>query len=143
MKLKSGLLCLLGIIALGSLNAADSTDPTTLTGQFIWNKQQDKPRELKAVFTPDGPQKWKAVYTFLNPVAKDQPVTYTGTVTGDLQNGQINGTSIAEGGKRTFELQGTAEKGVLTFTHSETTNHRVTPTGTGVLKVTEPAAKTL
>ena len=112
---------------------APAPDQITLTGSFVWAKQAPKTNELKAKLTPDGPQKWKAVYSFNNPLG-GKPTVYTGTITGDLQNGPVKGTAINAEGKRTFTLEGTAKDGVLTFDHAETTPNRVGPTGTGTLK---------
>jgi len=146
MKFKSLVIGMVGVLASGCLNAVSAaessaaTPPTTLTGQYIWDKQPAKPGELKAVLTPDGPQQWKAVYTFLNPQSKSQTVTYTGTLKGDLQNGPVTGTAVTDGGRRTFAIHGTANNGVLTFNHSETSNGNIKPTGTGRLKVVSTEA---
>jgi len=128
--------CVGGIQAADSTGSATpaSTEKITLKGSFIWSKKAGKSYDLKAELTPNGSLQWKVVYNFLNPLG-EKPTTYTGTITGDLQNGAVKGTGVDASGKRTFEFQGAASNGVLTFSHSETTPNRKGPTGTGNLKL--------
>lgn len=101
----------------------------TLNGTYTWN---GKPREtvaLKADLKPTGNGEWRAVYTFMSGTTKK---TWTGTVKGDLKNGEVSGTGGGDG--RTFVFTGTSRDGVITFNHFETTGGRRVATGPGMLR---------
>jgi hypothetical protein len=102
----------------------------TLTGTFVWTGKPKQVTSLKAVLTPTGPGEWKAVYTFTWGGA----MTFTGALKGDLRDGKVTGTGAPAGAKRTFEFDGTAANGVISFKHFETTGGKRTSTGAGTLQ---------
>ena len=120
----------------GNVHAADEkpgakATTVTLTGTYNWGKKAKQP--LKGVFTPDGENKWKVVWTFKH---KNKPHTYTGTVEGNLQNGPIKGESVNEGGKRKWKFEGAAKNGVIDCNHVELKGKREKKTGQFSIKKT-------
>jgi len=109
--------------------SAQPTGDITLAGTFIWSGKPAKVGQLKAVLTPTGPGEWKVVYT----ATYDSKMTYTGTVKGNVMNGEVSGTGTSDG-RRTFIWSGTARNGVIAFNHFETTGNKRVATGTGTLR---------
>jgi len=103
---------------------------TTLTGSFIWIRRAGQRHQLKAVLTPIGPGRYKAVYTF---AWNGRPKTYVGVITGNLRNGRVSGTG--DGDRRNFTFNGTARNGVLTFRCAEVTRGRTQDQGSGTLRL--------
>lgn len=101
-----------------------------LTGSFSWTGRPAK-QDLRAVLTPDGTNGWKAVYEFTWDKRKHN---YTGTVTGHLDNGEVQGEANADDARRSFSFKGQAKNGVITFDHFETTGGASRATGTGTLR---------
>ncbi len=113
---------------------APTRAPTTvqIEGTFEWNGRRGETHELEATLKPEGANKWNAVWKFK---WNNRPMTYEGTVTGDLQNGEISGTGIDTRARRTFTFEGTAKNGVWTFQHYETTRGSPQATGPGTARV--------
>ena len=103
---------------------------TTMTGTFIWVGKARQINQLKAVLTPIGRGKYKAVYTF---TWGGRPKTYIGVITGDLRNGPVTGTG--DGDRRNFTFSGTSRNGVMTFRCSEVTRGRAQNQGNGTLRL--------
>jgi hypothetical protein len=131
--MRNTLCCLLLVATAATARAeiADAGKEITLTGTFNWSEKRGRNEDLNAVLTPSGTNEWKAVFTF---VWSGTPHTYTGTVKGHLDNGDVSGEALADGGGRTFSFQGRANNHALTFSHFETTGKKNTPTGSGSLK---------
>lgn len=79
----------------------------TLTGSYTWGRSTGS---LKVVLHPVGPNEWRAVYTY---EGRRGGGRYTGTLRGDLQDGDVTGTA----NRKEFRIEGTARNGVITFKH--------------------------
>jgi hypothetical protein len=101
-----------------------------MTGTFVWNGKARQTNQLKAVLTPTGRGRYKAVYTF---TWGGRPKTYVGTVTGNLRRGEVSGTG--DGDRRNFTFTGTARNGVITFKAFEVTGGRTRAQGNGTLRL--------
>ncbi len=96
----------------GGVRASDSR---TLTGEFIW-ESGDSDGALEAVFTATGEQAWDVAFHF---EFRDKPHTYSGTATGSLSEGKLEGEVKNEDKKRTFTFEGRFEDGTFRGTHAE------------------------
>lgn len=106
-------------------------DSVVLNGSFYRGNNTKDTHALQATLTPDGPGQWKVAYDF---TWGNKPHQYTGTIKGDLKNGAVTGTGVNEGGKRTWEIEGTSKDGVITFDHWETTGGKRARSGGATLK---------
>ena len=59
-----------------------------------------------------GAGRWAAAFTFM---WDKKPHVWNGTVKGQLDNGNVSGDVAAEGGGRTFQINGQAGNHVITF----------------------------
>jgi hypothetical protein len=119
--------------------AALAGDGVEANGKYIWVDKGKKRDEglLKAVFTPDGDNKWKVTFYF---AWKKKKHVYKGTATGSLKNGAIAGEVKSDDKKpRTFAFSGNAANGEMTGKHWEIRvrkgKRRETPTGTFTLSL--------
>jgi hypothetical protein len=122
------------LAALGLMTGAGSMagdNSVVLTGSFYRGNDTKATHPLKATLTPDGADQWKVVYDF---TWGNKPHQYTGTIKGNLKNGAISGSGANEGGKRTWEIQGTAKDGEITFDHWETSGGKRARSGGAMLK---------
>lgn len=104
----------------------------TLKGTFVWLTKPNETHELKGCLTSTGSNEWKVVWNF---TWQKKPMTYIGTVTGDLRNGKVIGTgNTTEGRERKFLFEGIAKDGVIEFQHFEVTTNRK-PTGDGKMRL--------
>jgi len=104
---------------------------TTLRGTFAWANEPAQKHELRANLTATGTNEWQAVWDFN---WKQHPLTFTGSLKGDLHNGPVTGTGNTVDGKRHFSFDGTAKDGAIEVVHYEIT-HGKTRTGTAELHV--------
>jgi hypothetical protein len=116
-----------------------AAEEINLKGTFQWVKQKkETPHKLNATFTSTGTNQWNCVFHF---DWSKKPRLYTGTATGKLTNGKIEGIAKNENKKRTFTFKGTFKNGKMTGTHTEikTRNdtQRVIDTGTLTLEVAD------
>ena len=102
-----------------------------LLGTFVWSNEPIQKHELRAKLTATGTNEWQAVWSFN---WKQHPVTFTGTVKGELRNGHVTGTGDTTDGRRQFAFDGTAKDGAIDFVHYETT-HGKNRTGNGEMRV--------
>ena len=134
MKTTSFLRYLLPVVLLTSSAAfasqSVSDKAVKLSGTFVWTGHT-KDQQLDATLTPSGTNQWAAAFSFL---WDKKPHTWNGTLKGRLDNGDVSGEVTADGGHRTFQLQGKVVNGQLMFSHCETTGGKTVSTGTGVLK---------
>lgn len=108
----------LALLTLVFPGAATSTEEVTLEGSFVWAREEgDLGGDLKAVMTPDGENSWKIAFHF---VWEEQPHIYTGTATGSLTDGVLEGKAINDSKERprTYRFSGTFEDGTFTGTHA-------------------------
>ena len=84
-----------------------SGEEITLNGSYTWRGSTGS---LKVVLTSVGPNEWRAVYTY---EGRRGGGRYTGTMQGDLQDGDVTGTA----NRKEFRLEGTARNGVIRFKH--------------------------
>ena len=78
------------VLLLFLLTAAVSAENIKVDGSFVWKRRKsDYKGTFNAVFTPDGKNKWKVVFSFKY---KGKPHKYAGTATGSLENGTLEGT---------------------------------------------------
>jgi len=122
---------MLSALLVSGLSAASTETNLTLRGTFTWSNEGNQKHDLHAKLTPSGTNEWKAVWDFK---WKERPLTFTGSVKGNLRNGLITGTGDMGDGKRRFSLEGTAKEGAITFEHYEVT-HSKKSTGTGELRL--------
>lgn len=112
---------------------ADSTPmpagDVTLNGTFTTSYKRGQDIPLKVVLKPTGPGEWSAVYNF---AWNGAPKTYTGTVKGDLKNGDVSGTG--SGDNKKFVWEGKSQNGVVTFNHFELAGDRRSPTGSATMR---------
>ena len=128
-RLVAALLCL---VAAPGLPAAPPAAPElVLHGTFTWANERGQSHELEAKLTPTGTNAWQVVWNFN---WKQHPLTFTGTVQGDLRHGPVTGTGDMADGKRRFTFEGTAQDGAIKFEHYEVTKHK-SRTGTGELRL--------
>ena len=64
---------------------------------------------------------------------RDKPRVYTGTATGSLTEGALEGTVVNDDKKRTFTFSGAFENGSFRGSHAEATAGRERDTGTMTL----------
>lgn len=118
--------------------ASPSSQPAAgeiaLEGTFVWNNKPNDTHPLRATLTSTGTNEWKAVWSFQ---WNNKPMTYVGTVRGDIKNGEVTGTGkTTEGKERSFIFEGTAKDGVTKMQHYEVTNGRKA-TGHGEFRVSK------
>lgn len=121
-------------VALMILTAAGSqliaADPEKLTGSYVWNNRPDNPGDLEAVFTPTGDGTWDVSFYFQ---FRGRDHEYTGTATGSLTDGKLEGRVQNENKERTWTFTGTFADGKFDGTHEELTEGRAGDTGTMTL----------
>ena len=122
---------ILGTLVALSLPAAATAPELTLRGTFTWTNEANQKHELQAKLTPTGTNEWQAVWDFK---WKQRPMTFTGTVKGNLHNGPVTGTGDTQDGKRRFSIEGMAKDGAITFEHYEVTRGK-NRTGTGEVRL--------
>ena len=111
-----------------------------LKGSYKWVKTKGSTGgDFTATFTPDGDNKWKVEFKF---DWKKKPHTYTGTATGSVKDGKLEGKVLNDDKKRTFTFTGTMKNGKMTDgTHTEIRKkggkESVTDTGTILMEVTK------
>jgi hypothetical protein len=105
---------------------SNAEDTKTLNGEFNWT-QRDSSGPLEAKFKPTGEGQWDVAFHF---DFRGSPHIYSGTATGSLSEGELNGEVKNENEKRTFVFSGSFKDGVYSGTHAETTGDRKQDTGT-------------
>ncbi len=123
----------LAAIALAPAATAGDAEPiadaTRLSGEYYWS-ERDETGALDAVFEPTGDGTWDVTFRFS---FRDKPRVYTGTASGSLTDGALEGTVVNDDKKRTFTFAGTFESGSFRGSHAETTAGRERDTGTMTL----------
>ena len=124
------------LLSAGPVFAEAAGGDVKLSGTFNWTSKKGQEFPIEAVLTPSGANEWKVTFTFN---WDKKPNTWTGTVKGGLENGEISGDSTF--GKRTFTFKGTVKDRLISFQHQETTGNKPQNTGSCVLKpaVAKPA----
>ncbi len=128
---RSGVALLGMVLYLGSfssnIHAADQeagakAAEVTFTGTFEWSRKKGKKHNIKGVFTPDGANKWKVIWTFKWGKGNE---TYTGTAEGNLDNGPLKGQALRKQGpkvkkpdKRLWKFEGVVKNGELNANHT-------------------------
>jgi len=107
-------------------NGIRAEDTTTLTGEYIWTSR-DTRDDLEAIFTPAGDAKWDVSFYFN---FRDEPHTYTGTASGSLTEGKLEGEVRNESKQRLFVFSGQFEDGKFKGTHAEIRDGNRRDTGT-------------
>jgi hypothetical protein len=105
--------------------SAVAAEPTTLTGEFEWNQRGTR-GDLEAIFTPTGEGSWDVDFHF---EFRGQPHTYSGTATGSLAEGKLEGKVLNESKERTFIFSGKFEDGEFTGQHAEIAEDKEVNTG--------------
>lgn len=117
------LLCLALLLFAAPTFAADMV---RLQGEYRWSEgQADGP--LSATFTPLEIGTWKVAFSFR---FNGQPHLYTGTATGQLDDGSLSGTVQNEKESRTFTFSGKVQDGKFEGIHSELRRGSERQTGT-------------
>jgi len=117
--------CILCATGLGYYVFAAETKDITLKGGAIWNGNKHR-ADLKAVLTPAGNKQYNVVYTV---TWEGSTTNWKGQMTGELKNGEVQGTGAMPSSNRTFIFRAQAAGGVLTGKHWETTGGRPKLTG--------------
>jgi len=114
------------MVSLGLVTAvAVAGEEQTLTGEYRW--KAGKEGALEAVFTPTGEGEWEVDFHFKFRGGKH---VYSGTATGSLTEGALEGTVFNESKKRTFTFAGDFEDGKFSGKHAEITGGHEQSTGT-------------
>ena len=116
-------------IAPAALGADADAGTKTLSGEYYWS-ERDESGALEAVFEPTGDGMWDVTFRFS---FRDRPRVYTGTATGSLTDGPLEGSVVNDDKKRTFTFSGAFENGSFRGSHAETTADRESDTGTMTL----------
>ena len=121
------------LVAPGTANSA--ADTTTLQGEFVWEGSgEGATGDIEAVFTATGPGEWDVSFRFK---WHGQAHVYSGTATGSLTEGELEGKVLNEDKGRNFTFTGSFEDGVFRGTHAEIgrgRKDRIEPTGTMTLE---------
>lgn len=99
----------------------------SVKGSFEWVNKPGERHELRGTLRALATGGWKAEWHF---DWGRRPMSYEGTVTGDINNGPVSGTGVDAQRKRTFSFEGTARNGAWTFDCFEITGDRK-PQGKG------------
>lgn len=118
------------ILLAAAAGLAQAGEPVTLTGQFQW-VHMGSPGDIEAVFTPAGDDAWEVAFHF---TFRGTPHTYSGTASGSLTEGTLEGRVQNEEKKRTFTFSGTLAENKFDGTHAEVTKDGTYDTGTIWLK---------
>ena len=105
---------------------AEEGETTTLNGQFIW-EGGNSTGDLEAIFTPNGDDGWNVDFHF---EFRGKPHVYSGTASGSLSEGKLEGRVLNENKKRTFTFEGSFEDGAFSGTHAEVNGDKASSTGT-------------
>ena len=121
------LIFLLAVLTLGLCVAPNAfAAEQTLIGEYHWN-QGGASGDLKAVFQSTGENTWDVSFYF---DFRSKPHVYSGTATGSLKDGKLEGTVKNENERRTFTFEGNTENGSFQGDHAETTRGEALRTGT-------------
>jgi len=106
----------IGFGSVGADESATVAEPQarTLNGEFAWSDRSTGP--LEAVFEPAGDDTWNVSFFF---EFRGKPHTYTGTATGNLESGTLEGRVQNEDKRRTWEFSGDFEGGTYNGEHWE------------------------
>lgn len=111
-------------------------DKITWTGSFVWKKRDKDTHQVKAVFIPDGENKWKVSFFF---EFRDEDHVYTGSAEGSLEGGELKGEVFSDDKKkRKFMFRGDVKDGEFSGTHEEIrgwTKAKPKPRDTGTMKL--------
>jgi len=107
-----------------------ATEKVTMKGTYKSLKYGSGP--MTGIFTKTGAKKYSAVFNF---VWKKKKYTYTGTIKGNPEKGNVNGVIFNESKKRRFIFKGKSSGGKMTATQSETYGKfKTKPRGTFEIK---------
>lgn len=120
------ILLMIALLALAGTTTADEATIRTLEGEYHWTQADDR-GQLEAVFTATGESTWSVDFHFH---FQGQDHTYSGSATGSLTDGKLEGVVKNEGKNRTFTFTGEVAEGRFEGTHEETTKGRERRTGT-------------
>jgi hypothetical protein len=112
---KSLVLGLLALISLGTA-AAWQLAKVEMDGSYVWNVSPRDPGNLRAEFTPNGDNQWNVSFYFR---FNGQNHVYTGTASGNLENGPLTGEVANESKRRNWTFEGNCSNGKFTGTHTE------------------------
>ena len=111
------LLCSVAVFAL-AIGGSFAGDEVTLEGSFVWSRTDgNRTGDVRAVFTPQGEDEWAVSFHF---EWEDGPHVYTGTASGSLSEGALQGEVKADGEqkKASFRFSGTFADGTFSGTHA-------------------------
>ena len=125
---KLGLIVLLLVAATGLGHAED--EATTLEGAFVW-ENGNTTGDLEAVFTPTSDGQWDVSFHF---EFRGRPHVYSGSASGNLSDGRLEGRVLNDNKKRTFTFEGSFTDGEFNGTHVEVGDKKSRSTGTLTLR---------
>ncbi len=109
-------LLVLSSLAAWAWGPSAATADIKMTGQYIWNGDPSNPGDVNAVFTPKKGDEYNVSFHFK---FQGYEYTYTGSATGKLDNGHLEGEVKDQTGRRTFVFAGDAKSGNFSGTHAE------------------------
>ncbi len=102
------------VLLTSALWASDGMAVKTMTGEYLWNRQ-DGPGPIKAEFVATDDNQWNVSFYFN---FRDVDHVYSGTATGSLSHGELRGEVMSDGERpQPFVFEGTVESGTFTGTH--------------------------
>ena len=112
-----------------SSSSASLGQQAAVKGSFEWEQKRGERHDLEGTLVRTSGDDWKVTWNFK---WGNQPVTYEGTVHGNLTSGSVSGTGMDAQKKRKFSFEGTAKDGVWNIHCFEITQGKK-PQGIGEL----------
>ena len=107
---------ILTILACTLIASVASSAEISRDGTFTWQRKTPTSGDLKGTFTPTGKDTYTVVF---NCEWKKKPLIYTGTVKGDIMHGKFTGKCVDASGKRSWNIRGEVNDGVMNCEHYE------------------------
>ena len=129
MKKFVAILCFSALLLAPGALLAEEAATQTLTGEYQWNRPDEKPGPIKAVFTAtDKEGTWDVSFHFN---FRDEDHIWSGQAKGSLTDGELSGEVMSDGDKPSpFVFEGKFEDGVFTGTHAGLRDGERRDTGT-------------
>lgn len=103
------------VLSASAVLAGDGAVIETLNGEYLWNRQDQKPGPIKAVFVATDENQWNVSFYF-NFDNKDH--VYSGTASGSLSEGALRGKVLSDDEEQhPFVFEGMFVDGVFEGTH--------------------------
>lgn len=128
MKKFVAILCFSALLLAPGALLAEEAETQTLTGEYQWDRPDEQPGPIKAVFTATGENQWDVSFYFN---FRDEDHVWSGTAEGSLTEGELSGKVMSDGDKPSpFVFEGKFEDGVFKGTHGGLRDGERNDTGT-------------